>query len=72
MGNRKVRSTELAVRMITDSVYTAWQYEAVAPLLQLDIKGAFDTVNHIRLLDTLRKKGYPPWVVRWIRSYLES
>jgi hypothetical protein len=72
MGNRKDRSTELAVRMVTDSVYTAWQYGAVASLLQLDIKGAFDTVNHIRLLDTLRKKGYPPWVVRWIRSYLES
>lgn len=71
MGNRKERSTELAIRMVTDAVYTAWQYGAVASLLQLDIKGAFDTVNHIRLLDTLRKKGYPPWVVRWTRSYLD-
>ena len=38
--------------------------------MQLDIKGAFDTVNHTRLLEILRKKGYPAWVLRWIRSYL--
>ena len=40
--------------------------------MQLDIKGAFDTVNHIRLLDTMRSKGYPPWIIRWLRSYLED
>ena len=41
-------------------------------LLQLDIKGAFDTVNHTRLLDTLRRQGFPMWVVRWTSSYLEA
>jgi len=41
MGNRKNRSTELAVRLVTEAVRTAWSYGAVASLLQLDIKGAF-------------------------------
>lgn len=70
MGNRKNRSTELAIRVVIEAAQTAWDHGAVASLLQLDIKGAFDTVNHTRLLDTLRQKGFPPWVVRWIRSYL--
>ena len=57
MGNRKNRNTELAIRMVTEAVYTAWKRHAVASLLQLDIKGAFDIVNYIRLLDTMRSKG---------------
>ena len=53
MGNRKERSTELAIRVVTNAVFTVWANKVVASLLQLDIKGAFDTVNYIRLLDTL-------------------
>ena len=68
MGNRKYRSTELAVRLLTDQVQTAWKYKAIATLLQLDIKGAFDTVNHTRLLEVLVAKGFPEWVVGWVRS----
>jgi hypothetical protein len=71
-GNRKGRSTELAIRLVTEAVRTAWSEGAVASLLQLDIKGAFDTVNHTRLLDTLRNQGFPMWVVQWARSYLEG
>jgi hypothetical protein len=56
--------------MVTEAVHTAWSRGAVATLLQLDIKGAFDTVDHTRLLATLRDKGFPPWLVRWTRSYL--
>ena len=44
----------------------------MALLLQLDIKGAFDTVNYTRLLDTLCRQGFPMWVVRWTSSYLEA
>jgi hypothetical protein len=70
MGNRPHRSTELAVRLVTDVVHTAWRHGAIASLAQLDIKGAFDTVNYTRLLDTLRGMGFQPWAARWIRSYL--
>src|SRR5271157_3691181 len=59
IGNRPGRSTELAIRIVTEAIYTTWSHGAVASLLQLDIRGAFDRVNHTRLLDTLRGKGFP-------------
>ena len=53
MGNRLERSTDLAIKLVVDATHVAWSHGAVASLLQLDIKGAFDTVNHTRLLYTL-------------------
>jgi hypothetical protein len=70
MGNRPQRSTDLAIKLVVDATHTAWRHGAVASLLQLDIKGAFDTVNHTRLLHTLHYQGFPPWAVRWVRSFL--
>ena len=72
MGNRKEWSTELAIWVVTDAVYTAWSGRAIASLLQLDIKGAFDIVNYTRLLDIMRRKNFPLWVVRWLHSYLDN
>ena len=70
MGNRPQRSTDLAIKLVVDATHTAWTHGAVATLLQLDIKGAFDTVNHTRLLHTLQYQGFPLWAVRWVRSFL--
>ncbi len=63
MGNRIARSTELAIRVVIEAIYMAWQCGVVVSLLQFDIKGAFDTVNHIRFLDILRNKGFLIWIV---------
>ena len=70
MGNRAHRSTELAVRLVVAQVQEAWRQKGAASLLQLDISGAFDTVNHTRLLATLREMGYPRWLVLWTRDWL--
>jgi exonuclease III len=70
MGNRRGRSTELAVRLVVSQVQEAWRQKATASLLQLDVSGAFDTVNHIRLLHTLREMGFPGWIVRWTKAWL--
>jgi len=72
MGNRQSRSTESALYFLADQVHTAWAEGGIASLLALDISGAFDTVSHTRLLDVLRSKGFPGWLVRLIRSFLES
>lgn len=66
MGNREHRSTELAIRLVVAQVQEAWRQKATASLLQLDISGAFDTVNHTRLLATLREFGFPKWLVLWV------
>ena len=39
-------------------------------MLSLDVSGAFDAVNHTRLLYTLVVMGFPGWVVKWLRSFL--
>jgi retron-type reverse transcriptase len=60
MGNRKNRSVETALNLMVDQIYTAWKEDdQVASVLSLDIARVFDTVNHIRLLDNLRKKRVP-------------
>ena len=58
MGNRAHRSTELAIRLVVAQVQEAWRQKAAATLLQLDLIGAFDRVNYIRLLATLREFSF--------------
>jgi len=72
IGNRANMSTELAVRLVVAQVQEAWRQRATASLLHLDISGAFDTVNHTRLLATLRDLGYPRWLVLWVRAWLAN
>ena len=72
MGFRRERSTEVAVRIITDSVHTAWQLRACASLLQLDLKGAFDRVDWTWLLHSLREMGLPRRLILWLKSYFED
>ncbi|KAF4624552.1 hypothetical protein G7Y89_g13619 [Cudoniella acicularis] len=61
IGARRNRSTTSALELLTEQIHTIWNSgKNVASLLSLDISGAFDTVNHTRLLDVLRKEGLPP------------
>ena len=70
IGNRTQRSTELAIKVVVEAAKEAWAQGGLAALLQLDIKGAFDTVHHERLVKTMRKLGYPEWLVNWLKSFL--
>jgi hypothetical protein len=70
MGNRRGRSTDLAVRMVIEAATEARRSGGVASLLQLNIKGAFDAVHHQWMECILRKAGYPEWCQQWVRSYL--
>jgi hypothetical protein len=71
MGNRTNRSTDTALALLVEQIRTVWESKKhIATILSMDISGAFDTVNHTRLLDNLRKKGIPGWLVRTIRSFL--
>jgi retron-type reverse transcriptase len=71
MGNRKNRSTDVALDLLIEQIYTVWQEkDQAASVLSLDIAGAFDTVDHKRLLDNLRKKKVPLWFTQLIQSFL--
>lgn len=73
MGNRRGRSTETGLQLLTNQIQTAWLNPRFsASVLSLDISGAFDTVNHRRLLDNLRLKTIPGWLIRWIKAFLQD
>lgn len=72
MGNRAHRSTETAVRLLAELVKTAWGRGAIASLLQLDLTGAFDTVDHSRLVQRIQDCGFPAWVAPWVRSFTDA
>ena len=58
MGARRGRSTETALHLLTEKVYTIWagNKPRIASILSLDVAGAFDRVSHARLAHNLRKK----------------
>ena len=74
MGARRGRSTETALEGLVDSIATTWSHgkKYVASLLSLDVAGAFDKVNHQRLLHNLRAKRVPRFIVNWTKSFLED
>jgi len=60
MGNRTNRSIKTALKLLVEQIYTVWKIgNQVALVLLLDIARAFNTVNHLQLLDNLQKKGVP-------------
>lgn len=75
MGARKGRSTESALQLLTEQVHTIWNLpgkQRVATMLCMDMAGAFGNVSHTRLLDNLRMKGIPNFILRWVTSFLEE
>jgi hypothetical protein len=46
MGNRRERSTDLAVKMVIEAATEARKNGGIASLLQLNIKKAFNAVHH--------------------------
>ena len=39
-------------------------------MLSLDLAGAFDNVSHGRLLHILHRKGFPEWLISFVKSFL--
>ena len=71
MGARPGCSTETALELLTRQIHTIWRSKrCVATLLSLDISEAFDIVNPIQLLDTLRKKGLSLQIVQWTQVFI--
>jgi len=55
MGARPGRLVETALELLVGQIHEVWDTgKNVALMLLLDIFGAFDTVDAIRLLDVLR------------------
>ena len=55
---RPGRTTMDSVHLLVKAVKYAWRKNQVASVLFLDIKGAFPSVDIIRLIHNIRKRGY--------------
>src|SRR5437868_742262 len=72
MGARKKRSTLSAMDLLSSYVEMTWkaQHGCVVSMLSLDLAEAFDNISHKRLLHILHRKGFPEWLVSFVRSFL--
>lgn len=71
-GFRQTRSTELAIWRFVSSASLALKMRRRCVAVALDIQSAYDTVNHTALLWKMKQKGVPPYLVAWVRSFLDE
>ncbi len=69
-GGRKSSSTEHAIHLLLEQIHAGWKNNQASSLLLLDISGAFDNVNHQRLLWNIRELGFSENLVGWTASFL--
>ena len=71
-GFRRARSTALALTQFTDEVLSNMDKGLVKGVVFIDLKKAFDTVDHVILLGKLKSLGISSNNREWFHSYLSS
>ena len=71
-GFRTKRSTALALMKLTDHINTATDKKLTTIGVFIDLKKAFDTIDHSILIRKLQNCGIRGLVLNWISSYLEN
>ena len=71
-GFRKRHSTEFAAMEVTDQIFKDLDQKKVPLAIFLDFSKAFDTIDHIILLDKLAYYGIQGTALNWFRSYLKD
>ena len=69
-GFRKMRTTVTPVCAFLDIIYTYINNKKNPTVIFLDLKKAFDTVSHSKLLFKMKKMGLDDLTIQWFRSYL--
>jgi ribonuclease HI len=71
-GFRPYRNCEQAIATLIDGVRLGWKSGRTTSTVFLDIKGAYDTVRHSKLLDELCDMKIPSQYIKWIASFLSN
>ena len=69
-GFRRGRETEEACCRLTEAVTAAFRQRHQVQAVMLDIQAAYDTVWQAGLLEKLRRKGVPRYIVSWTQGFL--
>jgi ribonuclease HI len=71
-GARPGRSTEQALLILVNAIWTAWRDHKVLTLMAFDLKGAFNAVNKDVLDHCLGQRRVPLQARTWIESFMEN
>lgn len=71
-GFRSNRSTSLAITEALEEITNAIDNKKYAVGLFLDLKKAFDTINHSILLKKMERYGIRGVALEWVKSYLQG
>lgn len=70
MGSRKNRCAIDAVACLIQEVHKGWSLRQLAAALFIDVKGAFDHVDPVRLAQRMRELEVDEDLIRWVQSFL--
>ena len=71
-GFRKKHSTQSAVTFLTDSIRKNMDKSLITGALFIDFRKAFDTIDHVKLLEKLGSFGICDEEYYWMKDYLSN
>ena len=71
-GFRKKKSTISAIASFLDTIYNDINNKIDPWIIYLDLKKAFDTISHVKMIEKLRVLGLDQATLGWFRSYLND
>ena len=71
-GNKKWHSTETSLIHTSDRILTAIYQQKTSAVVLLDMRKAFDSINHDILVNKLQDIGLSFSAIQWFRSYLSN
>ena len=72
MGGRRGTTVDTALHSLLGKIHTAKINKHITTVLFLDVSGAYDNVNHQRLLHNLRKRGMCGVIANFITSFVSN
>ena len=71
-GFRTNHSTNQCLSLLTDKILKGIDEGLLTGMILIDLKKAFNTINHEILFKKLKAKGFSEWCITWFQSYLSK